>query len=66
VKRYELIVVFCTLLFLIVWFFTDNFGGVYFSTSPRLSLDSVEDSDLVVTGKEKEEALRQINKLLKH
>ena len=63
-KRYEFIVVSCTLLFLTVWFFTNNFGGVYFSASPRLSLEGVRGKGIVVTGREKEEALREIKKLV--
>lgn len=59
-KGYEFIVVSCTLLFLVVWFFTNNFGGVYYSTSPRLSLQGIKGKDIVVTGKEKEEALKRI------
>lgn len=63
-KTYEKVVVSITLLIVIIWFLTGNFGGAQFSASSGLSFKDIKGAAIVI-GKEKEESLRKIHEILR-
>lgn len=65
-KTYQSIVVSITLLILILWFITDNFGGARFNAPSGLSFEDIKDDGIVVTGKEKKESLKKIHEILRN